>query len=103
MSPVESGTAPDALGDLTARLARELATVDGELAEIDMLVTQARTEAERHELKRAQAVEKLAALPEATPSEDLIASNVQLVTLTRRAGVMESQVEVLDEIGRAHV
>jgi two-component system sensor histidine kinase DegS len=96
VSSVESGTAPDALGDLTARLARELATVDGELAEIDMLVTQARTEAERHELKRVQAAEKLAALPEATPSDDVIASNVQLVTLTRRAGVMESQVEVLD-------
>ena len=61
-----------------------------------MLVTQARTEAERHELKRTQATDKLASLPEATPSEDVIALNAQLVNLTRRAAVMEAQVEVLD-------
>src|SRR4029453_10683978 len=61
-----------------------------------MLVAQARVEAERHELKRAQAQEKLGELPEATPSEDVIAFHAQLVTLTRRASVMESQVEVLE-------
>jgi two-component system, NarL family, sensor histidine kinase DegS len=93
---IETGAAPDSLGELTARVTNEIATLDGELAEIDMLVQQARTEAERHELKRAQAAEKLAALPDATPTVDVIALNVQLVTLTRRAAVMESQVEVLD-------
>jgi two-component system sensor histidine kinase DegS len=61
-----------------------------------MLVSQARTEAERHELKRAQAVEKLESLPAATPPDDIVALNAQLVVLTRRAGVMESQVEVLE-------
>jgi two-component system sensor histidine kinase DegS len=96
VSSVESGAAPDTLGELTARVTRDIATLDGELAEIDMLVTQARTEAERHELKRTQATEKLAALPDATPSEDVIALNAQLVNLTRRAAVMEAQVEVLD-------
>jgi two-component system sensor histidine kinase DegS len=96
VSTVEPGPAPDALGELTARVTRDLATLDGELAEIDMLVTQARTEAERHELKRTQATEKLAGMPEATPFEDLIALNAQLVNLTRRAAVMEAQVEVLD-------
>jgi two-component system sensor histidine kinase DegS len=84
------------LGDLTDRLIRDIATLDGELAEIDMLVTQARVEAERHELKRAQTAEKLAGLPEAAPAEDTIAISGQLVTLTRRAGVMEAQVEVLE-------
>jgi len=74
----------------------EVATLDRELAEIDMLVSQARVEAERHELKRAQALEKLAELPEATPSDDVIAANAQMVILTRRASVMESQVEVLE-------
>jgi two-component system sensor histidine kinase DegS len=96
VSSIESSVAPDAPGGLHARLARQIATLEGELAEIDMLVQQARTEAERHELKRTQATEKLAALPDITPSEDVIALNAQLVTLTRRAAVMESQVEVLD-------
>jgi two-component system sensor histidine kinase DegS len=73
-----------------------VATLDRELAEIDMLVAQARVEAERHELKRAQAQEKLAELPEATPSNDVIALHAQQLTLTRRAAVMESQVEVLE-------
>jgi two-component system sensor histidine kinase DegS len=83
-------------GDLTDRLIRDIATLDGELAEIDMLVTQARVEAERHELKRSQTAEKLAGLPAAAPAEDTIAISGQLVTLTRRAGVMEAQVEVLE-------
>ena len=96
MTSTQSEASPDAIGDLSARVAREVATLDSELQEIDMLVQQARMEAERHELKRAQATEKLATMPEATPSEDLIALNAQLVTLTRRASVMESQVEVLD-------
>jgi two-component system, NarL family, sensor histidine kinase DegS len=61
-----------------------------------MLISQARVEAERHELKRTQAQEKIAELPEATPSQDVIALHAQQVTLTRRAGVMESQVEVLE-------
>ncbi len=61
-----------------------------------MLVQQARSEAERHELKRVQATDKLASMPDGSPSEDILALNVQLVTLTRRAAVMESQVEVLD-------
>jgi two-component system sensor histidine kinase DegS len=96
VSSKEAGATLDTLGDVVARVIREIAALDGELAEIDMLVQQARTEAERHELKRAQATEKLAALPDSTPSQDIIAANVQLVTLTRRAAVMESQVEVLD-------
>jgi len=92
----ESAAAPDAQAELTARVTREIATLDAELTEIDMLVAQARTEAERHELKRTQTTEKLAGLPEASPADDVIALNAQLVTLTRRASVMESQVEVLE-------
>ena len=96
MSFPESAAAQDAQAELTARVTREIATLDAELTEIDMLVAQARTEAERHELKRTQTTEKLAGLPEASPADDVIALNVQLVTLTRRASVMESQVEVLE-------
>jgi two-component system sensor histidine kinase DegS len=92
----QAETAPGSLADVAARVAAEAAQLDRELAEIDMLVAQARVEAERHELKRAQAQEKLGELPEATPSEDVIAFHAQLVMLTRRASVMESQVEVLE-------
>jgi two-component system sensor histidine kinase DegS len=84
------------IGDLTDRVTRDIATLDGELAEIDMLVAQARVEAERHELKRTQTTEKLAAMPPGAPAEDTIATSAQLVTLTRRAAVMEAQVEVLE-------
>jgi two-component system sensor histidine kinase DegS len=96
VSASRTKTAPGSLADVTARVTAEVATLDRELAEIDMLITQARAEAERHELKRSQAQEKLGELPEATPSEDVIAANVQMVLLTRRASVMESQVEVLE-------
>jgi len=73
----------------------EVGVLDAELREIEMLVAQARTEAERHETKRAQVADKLAQginLPEA----DVATLNTQNVTLTRRALVMESQVEVLE-------
>ncbi|HYM82878.1 MAG TPA: histidine kinase [Candidatus Dormibacteraeota bacterium] len=93
----------------------ELVKLDRELAEIELLVAQARTEAGRHESRRAQAAEKLAAAkPEpkadtradakgeakADPKEALELAN-QLVTLTKRATIMESQVEVLEGKQRA--
>jgi two-component system sensor histidine kinase DegS len=82
-------------GSLADRLKAEVAALDNELREIEMLVAQARTEAERHETKRTQLVEKIdqgANLPPA----DLATLNGQLLTLTRRASVMEAQVEVLE-------
>ena len=96
MSAARAKTAGGTLADVTARAVTEVETLDRELAEIDMLISQARMEAERHELKRAQGVEKLETLPDATPPDDVVALNAQLVVLTRRAGVMESQVEVLE-------
>jgi len=88
-------SAPTSAGDLAARVAHEIVGLDHELAEIEMLVTQARTEAGRHEQKRVQATERLSAAVN-LPPEDLAAMNTQLVTLTRRAAVMESQVDVLE-------
>ena len=96
MSAARAKTAGGTLADVTARAVTDVETLDRELAEIDMLISQARMEAERHELKRTQAIEKLETLPDATPPDDIIALNAQLVVLTRRAGVMESQVEVLE-------
>ncbi len=87
----DAGTAVD----LATRLDIEIHSLDAELSEIDMLVNQARTEATRHEQKRAQAADKLAG-GGSLPPEDLAALNAQLVTLTRRASVMEAQVEVLE-------
>jgi two-component system sensor histidine kinase DegS len=89
---------PDDAGaavDLATRLELELHGLDGELAEIEMLVAQAKTEAVRHEQKRVQAADRLAG-GGSMPPDDLNALNAQLVTLTRRASVMEAQVDVLE-------
>lgn len=87
------GDAPTAA--LAARLATDVAALDAELAEIDMLVAQARTEAARHEQKRAQTADKISA-GAALPPEDLATLNAQLLTLTKRAAMMQSQVDVLE-------
>ena len=50
------------LGDLSGRLADDLIKLDGELSEVDQLVTQAKSEATRHEARRVAAAEKFAAL-----------------------------------------
>jgi len=87
---------PPATGEaLAARLVSDVATLDRELAEIDMLVGQARGEAGRHEQKRAQAAEKLG------EAKDPAEAYAQLVQLTRRAVLMEAQVDLLDGKRRA--
>jgi two-component system, NarL family, sensor histidine kinase DegS len=91
--PSDGGETP--VGDLGIRLEAELVGVDRELAEIEMLISQARTEAGRHEQKRVQTTEKLTAGVN-MPAEDLVALSTQLVALTRRAAVMEAQVDVLE-------
>ncbi len=50
---------------LASRLADDLLTLDKELGEVDLLITQARTEASRHEARRLSAADKVAALPSA--------------------------------------
>jgi two-component system sensor histidine kinase DegS len=84
-------------GDFADRIATELATLDSELIEIDLLIQQARSEAERHEMKRSQTADRVATLRgAATPNPtDLAEAAGQLVQLTRRAVMMESQVDVL--------
>ena len=86
---------PERAGSLADRLATEVGALENELREIEMLVGQARTEADRHETKRAQVADKIAQGTN-LPTEDVTALSAQLVTLTRRASVMESQVEVLE-------
>jgi hypothetical protein len=81
-------------GSLAETLDRELEGLARELAEIEMLVGQSRTEAGRHEQKRVQAAERLAGLGAGAPPADLAEANAQLVT-TWRAAVMEAQLDVL--------
>ena len=98
--PAGSAGPADALLSLRERVGRDLARLDQELAEIELLVQQARAEAGRHETKRAAAAERLGALRDGPVAEAVEAAN-QLVILTRRATVMETQVEVLE--GKAKV
>ena len=99
---------PATIGEVVGRLSADVAGLDRELAEIDLLVTQARSEAARHEERRAAAAAKLAAAtaaadgavaaPDAKAPPDQTA---QLITLTKRAALMESQVNVLEGKRRA--
>jgi two-component system sensor histidine kinase DegS len=93
---------PATLPELAARMADELARLDVELGEVDLLVNQATTEAQRHEARRVAASDKLASAgttPDGSAEavDPAVAADLtaQLVTLTKRAALMESQVEVL--------
>lgn len=89
------------MSDLAGLAASAAAEVDGlerELTEVELLIAQARTEAARHEARRAQAEVHLREL-EARPEPDLVAlhdATAALVAATRRAALMEAQVDVLD-------
>jgi len=84
--------------DAIAAIADEAAALERELAEIDLLIGQAQTEAARHEGKRVQASDKLTTLgsrPE-PPGAELLELSNQVLTLTKRAAMMEAQVDVLE-------
>ena len=88
--------AGSAATSLAAEVRTEVEALDRELGEIEMLIGQARVEATRHEQKRAQATEKLAS-PGAGPTPAELADGYGvLVTLTKRAVLMEAQVDVLE-------
>jgi two-component system, NarL family, sensor histidine kinase DegS len=97
-----AATAPAAtLGDLSGRLADDLVRLDGELREVDQLVTQAKAEATRHEGRRVAAAEKFEALTPDGDAKERLDQTTNLVTLTKRAALMESQVDVLEGKRRA--
>ena len=87
----------DRPADLAATVEHDVAVLNGELVEIDMLIQQATAESERHEAKRAVMAARVAAGRE-TPSDPagLLEQSSQLLALTRRAIVMEAQVDVLN-------
>ncbi len=86
-------TTPSELAD---QLAAEAAGLEREIAEIDLLVGQATTEATRHQGRREAAADKLAGLNEDAPSKDVVDLANQLVTLTQRAALMDAQLEILE-------
>jgi two-component system, NarL family, sensor histidine kinase DegS len=93
--PSPDGPEPDPPA-IAARVTADADAPERELAEIDMLVGQAKAEAGRHEAKRAQASEKLAAPSGTSDAKAVADAYAQLVTLTRRAVLMDAQVEVLE-------
>jgi two-component system sensor histidine kinase DegS len=93
---------PDGPAGLAARVEQDVATLDTELAEIDLLVQQASAEGERHEAKRSALEVRIAASRTGGVDPiELTEQYSQLVNLTRRATVMEAQVDVLN--GKAKV
>ncbi len=103
--PSTTSTAPAGSSELAARMAEEAVRLGIELGEVELLIAQARTEATRHETRRTTATEKLAALLAAASARgepaDTAELNSQLVLLTKRAALMESQVDVLEGKQRA--
>ena len=86
----------DTNGSAASPIAAEVATLERELHEIEMLIQQARAEAERHEQKRTQTATKLGSMQGHADQAALSELNTQLMTLTRRAALMEAQVDVLE-------
>ncbi|MHB8459901.1 MAG: sensor histidine kinase [Candidatus Limnocylindrales bacterium] len=89
---------PASLDDLRARAAADVSGLERELAEIDLLLQQARAEAGRHETKRAAAAARLetASTDASGGVGEAVALGAQVATLTKRAALMDTQVEVLE-------
>ncbi len=88
--------APVDATELAARLHSEQETLEAELGEIELLVQQARAEAARHESKRAAAADRYAKLSPKAAASDVLEAGKQVITVTRRALVMQAQVDVLE-------
>lgn len=95
--------ADEPAADLQPRLAAELADEAGrlgkELDEIGLLIGQARNEAARHDARRATAEQRLNELQQArreVSADDFAQALSGLLTATRRAALMEGQIDVLE-------
>jgi two-component system sensor histidine kinase DegS len=85
---------PLPLLEIAERARREVDLLTREIGEIELLVNQARTEASRHEQKRAQAAEKTRPAGRGSDGDDDEAD--QVVALTKRSAIMEAQVDILE-------
>jgi two-component system, NarL family, sensor histidine kinase DegS len=81
---------------LSTRLTGDLVTLDKELGEIDLLIAQAKNEAARHEGKRSIAADKFETLTSSSDITNRLEQATALIAMTKRAALMETQVEVLE-------
>jgi len=98
--------------ELAGRLVAEAASVQDEIDEIELLINQAKTEAARHESRRATAADKLAqaaerlAVAAGGTSKEVADLANQLVNVARKAALMEAQIDLLEgkrkSVGRLH-
>ena len=86
---------PLPLLEIAERARREVDLLTREIGEIELLVQQARTEAGRHEQKRASAAEKQKSGARESDAAEDDASD-QLVALTKRSAIMAAQVDILE-------
>ncbi|MEO8470237.1 MAG: histidine kinase [Chloroflexota bacterium] len=82
--------------EIAEALLEDAAALEREIAEIDMLVAQARTEAGHHQTRRSVASDKLTKLAETASVQDVMDLATQVVTLTRRSALMDAQLEILE-------
>jgi two-component system sensor histidine kinase DegS len=92
---VATPTRGPAVAEIAARLDAEAKAIQAELEEIDLLVGQARTEAARHEGRRAATADKLVALAGGA-SPEIADLATQLIAIARKAALMEAQIDVLE-------
>lgn len=88
-------------GTLAELLAANLEVLAREQAEIEMLAGQVKSEAARHEQRRAAAAEKVAGATANPAMRELVDSFNQLITLTKRATMMEAQSDLLEAKSKA--
>ena len=90
------------LPQLADELAADQATLERELAEIELLLRQAASETERHEARRVQAEERVTTLERNDPdAPELPEARTTLISQTRRVAVMQTQLDVLGGKQRA--
>jgi two-component system sensor histidine kinase DegS len=88
---------PARVAGLATDIEAETAVLQRELGEVELLLGQVRTEAQRHETRRQQTAERFDALLAGTQATtDLKEAHEQLVLQARRAALMEAQLEVLE-------
>lgn len=87
-----------AIDAIRTAITDDVGGLDAELSEIDMLTSQATTEAARHEERRARAEERVTALERDPRADagDLREARNQLLTQIRRAALFEAQQQLLE-------
>ncbi len=96
-------TDPATAPDLVARITSDVVGLEAELAEIDLLLQQARNETSRHEQRVEQAGERIAQVTSgrSVAIHELTEAYQALLTMTRKASVMQASIDVLEGKRRA--